>query len=160
MRRPDSHVQVWTPGDRDIRAERVFAAPVERVWRALTEPALVAQWWGRGNELDVEHMDVKGGGRWRYLEHAPDGVHGFGGHYQEVIPCRRIVRTFEWDGMPGAVHVETTELEAIDHSTTRVVTTAHFHTTEERDAMAATDMADGLAQSYDVLDRVLAELAT
>ena len=46
------------PSDREIRVERVFDAPREHVWRAMTEPDLVAQWWGRGNRLDVVRLEV------------------------------------------------------------------------------------------------------
>ncbi len=97
-----------TPGEREIRTERVFNAPRDRVWRAYTEPEQVARWWGRGNRLVVERMDVQRGGHWRFVEHSPEGVHGFEGRYREVAPPERLVQTFEWDGMPGYVAVETT----------------------------------------------------
>ena len=48
-----------TPTDRSIHIERVFDAPRDVLWRALTEPELVAQWWGRGNPLDVERLEVE-----------------------------------------------------------------------------------------------------
>ena len=59
-----------TPTDRTIRVERIFDATRDRVWRAYTEPTLVAQWWGRGNKLVIEKMEVVRGGHWRYVEHA------------------------------------------------------------------------------------------
>jgi uncharacterized protein YndB with AHSA1/START domain len=70
---------VTTPSDREIRIERVFDAPRDRVWQAFTDPKLVAQWWGRGNKLVIERMEVEKGGHWRFVEHGPDGVHGFEG---------------------------------------------------------------------------------
>src|SRR4051812_44859888 len=100
-----------TPADREIRVERIFDASRDRVWRAFTDPALVAQWWGRGNELVVERMEVERGGHWRYVEHAKSGTFGFEGRYREVTPPERFVKTFEWDGMPGHVIVQTTTLE-------------------------------------------------
>lgn len=72
-------VRVTTPSDREVRTERVFNASRERVWRAFTDPKLVVQWWGRGKRLIIESMELERGGRWRYIEHAPDGVHGFEG---------------------------------------------------------------------------------
>ena len=149
--------KITKPSDRQIRVERVFDASVDRVWRAFTDPELVAQWWGRGNTLVIERMEVERGGHWRYVEHAPDGTHGFEGRYREVTPQERIVRTFEWDGMPGYVIVESTELEDIGNGQTRVVTTSLFHTTEERDGMLNSGMEGGLNQSYEALDRLLAK---
>jgi uncharacterized protein YndB with AHSA1/START domain len=61
-----------TPTDRTIRVERIFDASLDRVWRAFTEPDLVAQWWGRGNPLVIERMEVERGGHWRYVEHSPE----------------------------------------------------------------------------------------
>ena len=67
-----------TPTDRTIRVERVFDATRDRVWRAYTEPELIAQWWGRGHKVVIEKMEVERGGHWRLVEHAPDGeTHGF-----------------------------------------------------------------------------------
>ena len=149
--------KITKPSDRQIRVERVFDASVDRVWRAFTDPKLVAEWWGRGNTLVIERMEGERGGHWRYVEHAPDGTHGFEGRYREVTPQERIVRTFEWDGMPGYVIVESTELEDIGNGRTRVVTTSLFHTTEERDGMLNSGMEGGLNQSYEALDRLLAK---
>lgn len=150
--------KVTTPTDREIRVERIFNASREHVWRAFTDPKLVAQWWGRGNKLVIERMEVERGGHWRYVEHAPDGVHGFEGRYREVTPPERIVRTFEWDGMPGYVAVETLTLEDLGDGRTKLVTVSLFHTTAERDGMLGSDMEQGLNQSYAALDRLLATL--
>jgi uncharacterized protein YndB with AHSA1/START domain len=148
---------VTTPSDREIRAERIFDAPRERVWRAFTDPAQIAQWWGRGHKLVVERMEVERGGHWRFVEHAPDGVHGFEGRYREVTPPERLVQTFEWDGMPGYVEVTTTTFEDLRDGRTKVVTTALFYTSEERDGMLKGGMEGGLNESYAALDRLLAK---
>ena len=149
---------ISTPADREIRIERVFDAPVELVWRAFTDPELLAQWWGRGNKLVIERLEVERGGHWRFVEHSPDGVHGFEGRYREVTPPERLVQTFEWDGMPGYVSVDTAEFEDLGDGRTKVVTTSLFHTTDERDGMLASGMADGLNQSYVALDDLLRTL--
>jgi uncharacterized protein YndB with AHSA1/START domain len=151
-------LKVTTSTDREIRVERVFNAPRERVWRAFTDPSLIAQWWGRGHKLVIERLEVVRGGHWRFVEHGPDGVHGFEGRYREVTPPTRIVQTFEWDGMPGHVAVETVVLVDLGDGRTRVVNTSLFHTTEERDGMLQSGMEQGLSQSYAALDRVLAKL--
>lgn len=151
--------QVSTPSDREVRLERIFDAPRERVWKAMTDPELLAQWWGRGNRLVIERMEVERGGHWRVVEHAPDGVHGFEGRYREVTPPERFVRTFDWDGMPGYVVVDSTTLEDLGDGRTRLVSTSLFHTIEERDGMLRSGMTEGANQSYDALDRVLAAMA-
>jgi uncharacterized protein YndB with AHSA1/START domain len=149
---------VTTPKEREIHIERIFDAPRERVWRAMTDPRLVAQWWGRGNKLVVERMEVERGGHWRFVEHSAEGVHGFEGRYREVTPPERIVQTFEWDGMPGHVAVETLELVDLGDGRTKVVNTSLFHTKEERDGMLQSGMEGGLNQAYAALDRLLATL--
>ena len=88
----------------------------------------------------------------------PDGVHGFEGRYREVTPEERLVHTFEWDGMPGYVVIETVTFEDIGGGRTRVVNTSLFHTTEERDGMLHSGMEQGLNQSYAALDRLLSKL--
>ena len=93
---PTAPATITTPTDREIRIERIFNAPRDRVWRAMTDPKLVAQWWGRGNKLAIERMEVKRGGHWRFVEHTPSGdAQGFEGRYREVTPPERIVWTFD-----------------------------------------------------------------
>ncbi|HWO09644.1 MAG TPA: SRPBCC family protein [Polyangiaceae bacterium] len=150
---------VTTPSDREIRIERIFNAPRERVWKAMTEPELVKQWWGRGNDLTIERMEVRRGGHWRFVEHSPDGTHGFEGRYREVTPPERIVQTFEWDGMPGHVAVESMTLEDLGDGRTRLTTLSLFHTSEERDGMLHSGMEGGVNQSYAALDELLVRLA-
>jgi uncharacterized protein YndB with AHSA1/START domain len=147
-----------TPGDREIRTERIFNAPRERVWRAMTDPALVAQWWGRGNKLVVERLEVERGGHWRFVEHSDHGAHGFEGRFREVVPLDRMSQTFEWDGMPGYVIIENVAFEELGQDRTRIVNVSQFYSTDERDGMLASGMEEGLNQSYAALDRVLATL--
>lgn len=149
--------QVSMPSEREIRIERVFDAPRKRVWRAFTDPALVSQWWGRGNKLVIERMEVAPGGHWRYVEHSPKGVNGFEGRYREIKPQEKLVQTFEWDGLPGHVAVDTAVFEDLNENRTRVVNTSLFHTKEERDGMLKSGMEDGLNESYAALDRLLAK---
>jgi uncharacterized protein YndB with AHSA1/START domain len=150
--------KITTPSDREIRIERVFNAPRERVWKALTDPALIAQWWGRGNKLVIERMEHQRGGHWRFVEHGPEGAQGFEGRYREVVAPERVVQTFQWDGMPGHVAVETMTLEDLGDGRTKLVAVSMFHTTEERDGMLHSGMDQGVHQSYAALDRVLAGL--
>lgn len=147
-----------TPSDRELRVERIFNAPRERVWKAMTDPALLAQWWGRGNKLIVEKLDLVRGGHWRVVEHADGQTHGFEGRYREVTPPERIVQTFEWDGMPGHVILEQMSLEDLGDGRTKLVNVSLFMTAEDRDGMMQSGMEDGMNQSYHALDRVLAAM--
>lgn len=149
---------VTTPADREIHVERIFNAPRDRVWKAMTDPTLVAQWWGRGNKLVIEKFEPKRGGHWRFVEHSDHGEHGFEGRFREVTPPERIVQTFEWDGMPGHVIVETMTLEDLGDGRTRLVGFSLFHTTEERDGMLNSGMEGGMNESYAALDKVLASM--
>jgi uncharacterized protein YndB with AHSA1/START domain len=148
---------VSTPSDREVVSERVFDAPRERVFAAFTDPALVAQWWGpHGTKTTVELMDVRPGGRWRFvIRNDSDGrENGFVGAYREVSEPERIVQTFEWDGTPGHVVVETVTFEELGQRT-RVRTNSLFHTTEERDGMVASGMERGLTESHERLTGLL-----
>ena len=147
---------VTTPSDREIRVERIFNASRERVWRAFTDRDQVAQWWGRGNKVVVERMELERGGHWRFVEHSEQGTHGFEGRYSEVVPPERVVQTFEWDGMPGHVVLETVTLEDLGDGRTKLVNVSLFMTAADRDGMISAGMEDGLADSYAALDRVLA----
>ena len=157
-RRAINGATVTTPAEREIRTERVFEASRDLVWRAFTDPKLVTKWWGRGNTLVVERMEVERGGHWRYVERVGDDAQGFEGRYREVRPPERLVQTFEWDGMPGHVAVTTQEFETAGVGRTKVVTTVLFHTTEERDGMLTSGMEDGLNDSYAALDTALLNL--
>jgi uncharacterized protein YndB with AHSA1/START domain len=153
---PTAKATVTTPTDRSIRTERVVNASRERVWEAMTRPELLAQWWGRGNRLDIERLELKRGGHWRFVEHSDHGVHGFEGRFREVTPPSRMVQSFEWDGMPAYVIIETITLEDLGDGRTRIVTDSLFHTAEERDGFVSSGMEGGMNESYAALDRVLA----
>jgi uncharacterized protein YndB with AHSA1/START domain len=145
------------PTDRTIRIERVLNASRERVWKAFTDPKLLAQWWGRGNKLVIERYELERGGHWRFVEHSSDhGNHGFEGRYREVTPMERLSMTFEWDGMPGYPVVNTVEFADLGDGRTKVVSTMQFYTPEERDGMLQSGMEGGMNESYAALDALLA----
>ncbi len=150
---------ITKPTDREIRIERIFNAPRDRVWKAQTDPTLVAQWWGRGNKLVIERMELERGGHWRFVEHSDDGgVHGFEGRYAEVTPQERMVLTFEWDGMPGHVSLLTISLEDLGDGRTRMVETMLFLTNDDRDGMLHSGMEEGMEGSFVALDKLLASM--
>jgi uncharacterized protein YndB with AHSA1/START domain len=153
----DRLATVTTPSDREIHVKREFDAPRDRVFAAYTDPKLVPEWWGpRGTTTTVDVMDVRAGGSWRFVSRDADGREdAFRGTYREVAPPDRIVQTFEWEGMPGHVSVETAVFEDLGDRT-RVVTTTTFHTTEERDGMLGSGMEKGMNETYQRLDELLA----
>jgi uncharacterized protein YndB with AHSA1/START domain len=148
---------VTTPTDREIRVEREFDAPRDRVFAAYTDPELIPEWWGpRGTTTVVDRMDVRAGGSWRFVSRDSDGSEtGFRGTYREVTPPERIVQTFEWEGLPGHVSVETAVFEDLGDRT-RVTTVSLFHTPEERDGMLESGMEGGMNETYARLDELLA----
>src|SRR5690606_17539840 len=137
---------------------RVFDAPREQVFRAFVDPALVAQWWGpRGFTTIVDKLEAKPGGAWRYIVRGSNGKEdAFRGVFREVTPPERLVFTFEWEGLPGHVLVETITLEERDGKTT-VTDTSLFHTPEERDGMLQSGMEGGASESWDKLAELLAQ---
>jgi uncharacterized protein YndB with AHSA1/START domain len=151
---------ITTPTDREIHVERVFDAPRDRVFAVYTDPDLIPEWWGpRGTTTIVDKMDVRSGGDWRFLARDCDGGEtAFRGTYREVSPPERIVQTFEWEGMPGHVCVETATFEDLGDRT-KVITTSLFHTTEERDGMLGSGMEGGMNETYARLDELLERLA-
>ena len=151
---------VTTPSEREIVSERVFDASRDRVFAAYTDPQLIPQWWGpRRMTTIVDRMDVRVGGSWRFVSTEPDGPEqAFRGVYREVSPPEMIVQTFEWEGMPGHVIVETATFEDLGERT-QVRVVSLFHTTEERDGMLSSGMEGGLSESHDRLAELLAETA-
>ncbi|HUR84518.1 MAG TPA: SRPBCC family protein [Solirubrobacteraceae bacterium] len=152
---------VTIPTEREIHIERTFEAPRDRVFAVYTDPELIPQWWGpRGTTTEVVEMDVRTGGDWRFIAHNSDGSQtAFRGTYREVTVPERIVQTFEWEGMPGYVSVETAVFEDLGDRT-KVTTTSLFHTTEERDGMLNSGMEGGMNETYQRLDELLAKLAS
>lgn len=155
MAKPHTRATITTPNDREIHIERVVNAPRDRVWRAYTEPALIAKWWGRGHRLDIERMELERGGHWRYVEHTDKGAEGFEGRYREVTPPERIVHSFEWDGMPAHVAIETLNLADLGDGRTRISIVMQMHTPEERDGFLHSGMQEGMDESFAELDRLL-----
>ena len=145
-------------GDRELHVERIFNAPRDRVWKAMTDPTLVAQWWGRGNKLVIEKLEVKKGGHWRFIEHSDGQQYGFEGRFREVREPDLLEYTFEFDGYPGHVSVDSTKLEDLGDGRTRIVVDTLFLTAEDLDGMMQAGMEGGMNESYAALDRVLAAM--
>jgi uncharacterized protein YndB with AHSA1/START domain len=144
------------PGKQDIVFRHVFDAPREIVWKALTDPSLIPNWYGpRIYEAIVDEMDVRPGGRWRFINRNAEGVEfGFHGVYHDVVAPERVTQTFEFEGVPGHVTLDTATLEELDGKTT-FVSTSVFQSVEDRDAMVASGMESGARETYDRLAEVI-----
>jgi len=151
-------VALSTPGERQIHVERTFEATRERVFAAYTDPELIPRWWGpHGTTTVVAEIELRPGGRWRFVGQDSNGEEAaFRGVYREVVAPERIVWTFEWEGMPGHVSVETATFEDLSDGRTRVVADTVFHTAEERDGMLDSGMERGMNETFARLDALLA----
>lgn len=146
----------------DLVMERIFDAPRELVWKVLTDPARIPHWWGPSSTMmTVEEMDVRVGGRWRWVAHTPEGSDApFTGEYLEIVPPERLVRTEIFDvepynSDPSGAAVETMTLEDLG-GRTKLVSRSRFPSTEVLEAALATGMIGGALESY---DRMAAEIA-
>ncbi|MGD9527246.1 SRPBCC family protein [Pseudonocardia sp.] len=156
---------VTLPTPTSIHVTREFAAPRHLVWRALTEPDLVKRWWSgeRGEVLGAE-IDLRVGGRWRYVMVVRcgsdfDGTEvGFHGEFREIEADRRIVMTEVFEGAPDATSLTTTVLDERDGSTTMTVL-SEYECREHRDAVIDSGMELGMQEAYDKLERTAISLA-
>lgn len=150
---------VTMPTDTTILITREFAAPRDLVWRAWTEPELVARWWhaNRGEVLSIE-ADVRVGGRWRYVMRANNGFEvAFNGEYREVVPPERLVSTEVFEPMPDEPALNT--LTFADHEGGTLVTLHVEHQTQQaRDLHVNSGMEDGLQDALFLLDELAQSL--
>ena len=146
------------PSDRSIAHTRIFDAPRDRVFQVYTDPQRIPQWWGpKRHTTVVDQMDVRPGGVWRFVTRYADGhEEDFHGEYREIAPPARLVQTFEWEGMPGHVAVETMTLEDLNGQT-RMTLTSTFDSVEDRDGTIESGMEDGARESWDRLAALLAQ---
>jgi len=154
-----STLTVTTPSDREIVMTRVFDAPRALVFEAHSKPEHLRRWWGpRGHTLPVCELDFKPGGTYRFVSRGPDGNEdAFRGEYREIVPPERLVYTFEWEGLPGHVSVDTITFVERDGKTT-VITTTLFDSIQDRDGMLQSGMEQGASESYDRLAELLEQL--
>jgi uncharacterized protein YndB with AHSA1/START domain len=157
-RRGDT-LTVTTPSDREIAMTRVFDAPRDLVFEAHSSCEHLKHWWGpRRYEIGSCEVDFRPGGAWRIVHLGPDGEEqAFRGEFREIVPPERIVWTFEWEGMPGHISVETLTLEEQD-GRTKLTATSVFDSVEDRDGMLQSGMEEGAAETWDRLAEYLATM--
>jgi len=144
----------------DLVFERTFDAPRERVWKAFTDPELVPRWWGpHGTTTRVAEMDVRAGGKWRYVSRAADRDDvAFYGEYLEVTPPDGFKWTFMFDveGIGPQGGPETFILEEVG-GRTKVTSIGHMGSAEAIQGALATGMVGGAIETWDRLEALLAK---
>jgi uncharacterized protein YndB with AHSA1/START domain len=147
------------PGQQDIVITRVFDASPDVVFKAFTDPNLIPNWWGpRRYETIVDRAEIRPGGSWRFLNRDADGnEYAFKGVYHDVVAPERVVQTFEFEGAPGQVALETATFEEVDGKT-KCVAQSVFQSVEARDAMVKSGMEEGARETWDRLAEVIHNL--
>ena len=155
------NAKVTLPADDQILVTREFDAPKHLVYKAFTTPELVKRWWhaNRG-EMTVAEIDLRVGGKWRYVMIADGGMEvGFHGEYREIVPNERIVSTEVYEGVPDAeskAALDTVTLAETDGRTTLTILVEH-ESKELRDMHMESGMEDGLQDALDLLEQVATE---
>ncbi len=148
---------VIEPGRQDIIIRRVFDAEPDVVFTAFTDPAIVARWMGPAKyEAVIDQWDAAPGGSWRFIHRDPDdgAEYAFKGVFHDVAAPGRVVRTFEYEGAPGHVSLETATFEKVDGKT-RYVGVSVFQSVEDRDAMVESGMEEGAGEGFDRLAEIV-----
>jgi uncharacterized protein YndB with AHSA1/START domain len=147
------------PGIPMVIVTREFDAPRDLVFRAHTEPDLLVQWLGpRDLTTTIDRYEARNGGTWRYLQTDAEGnTYGFHGVFHGDPSPDGIVQTFEFEGVPGHVCLQTATLVARG-AKTLLRTASAFQSVEDRDAMVASGMERGVHDSGERLAELLARL--
>lgn len=145
--------------DLAVEMTRVFNAPRHLVFEAHSKPEHVCRWWGpRDTTMSSCEMDFRPGGKWRFVLSKEGGQeYAFRGEYREIAAPERLVYTFEFEGMPGSITVDDITFTEHDGKTTlRCI--SRMDSIEARDAMLASGMEKGAAETYDRLEELLSSL--
>ncbi len=148
------------PGLPFIEMEREFEAPRDLLYRAHVDPELLVQWLGkRDHTMVVDRLDVRDGGSWRFVHRDREGnEYGFHGVFHGQPAVEGILQTWEFEGFPGHVSLESLALEELDGRTT-VRVHAVYQSVADRDGMIASGMEEGVNEGYERLDELLGRLA-
>ncbi|HET6532665.1 MAG TPA: SRPBCC family protein [Actinoplanes sp.] len=154
--------KVTTPADNQILITREFDAPKHLVWRAYTTPELVKRWWaGDHGTVTTAEIDLRVGGRWRYVMDAGGFEVAFHGEYREIQAPDRLVHTEAYEGIPepdehaGLNTVTFTEKDG----RTYLEMLCEYRDQADRDAVIESGMEGGMQTSMDALERVAVSLA-
>jgi len=146
------------PNSHEVAFTRTFDAPRDAVYALYTDADAIPQWWGpRRFRTVVDELELRVGGRWRFLNiDSDDNEYGFHGVFHEITPGERIVQTFEFEGAPGHVSLETLSFGDDADGRTRLTGTSVCQSVEARDAMISSGMEGGMAETFDRLEALLA----
>ena len=154
--------KVTLRSDTQICITREFAAPKHLVYKAVTTPELVKRWWNaKRGEVTIAEIDLREGGRWRYVMVTPDGSKvGFHGEYREIIPNERIVSTEAFEGAPDPENNATVNTMTLMEQDGRTMMTVLIQcpSKDVRDAITASGMEAGMQDAYDLLEEVALSL--
>jgi len=141
-----------------VDIEREFDAPVAAVFNAHRDPELVRQWLGpHGYEMTIDRWDFVPQGGYRYVHTNPEGEsYAFNGTFHSVRENEFAVQTFEYEGYPDVVSIESMTFEDLGDGRTRLRGHSVFPTVEARDGMVASGMETGVREGYERLDEILA----
>jgi len=146
------------PSDTEVVVSRLFDASPEKLWNVMNDPALISKWWGpHATSTKVDKMDVRVGGKWRYLVSDERGVEAaFNGEYKEIKPPHKVVFTFEFEPIAGHISTQTVTLEKQGDKT---LLTAHlaFANKMDRDGMVGAGMESGNRETWDRLEELSAK---
>jgi uncharacterized protein YndB with AHSA1/START domain len=162
LARGSGKLKVTLPGPKEILLERVFDAPRHLVFEAMTTPEYVRRWWAcpDGSTMPVCDIDLRVGGRYRYVTRLADGQEfAFSGVYREIEAPARIVHTEIFESFPDEETVVTMTLDERDGRTYYRAHVMH-ETAEGRDGHIASGMEGGADLAMDVLETIARELAT
>jgi uncharacterized protein YndB with AHSA1/START domain len=156
---------VTLPTDEQILIEREFDAPRHLVYKAWTTPELVKRWWNaKRGEVTTCEIDLRVGGKWRYVMIGDGFEVAFHGEYRELLENERIVSTETYEGVPEGVAEEdattlntATFTEADGRTTLTILVEAPSK--ETRDAIVDSGMEAGLQDALDLLEEVASSLA-
>jgi uncharacterized protein YndB with AHSA1/START domain len=147
---------VIEPGKQDLISTTILDAPRELVFKAYTDPNLFVKWWGpRRYKNEIDKFDARPGGEWRVVQRGDDGsAHAFRGVHHDVVAPERICATFEYEGVPGHVALQTATFEPLGNKT-RLVAHMVFESVMDRDGMVASGMQEGADESMERLAELL-----
>jgi uncharacterized protein YndB with AHSA1/START domain len=155
---------VTLPADEQILITREFDAPRDLVYKAFTTPELVKRWWaGKRGEVTSAEIDLRVGGRWRYVMTAQGEFEvAFHGEYREIVPNERIVSTEVYEGAPvpdpNASATLNTATFAEADGRTRLEILVECPSREVRDAIIDSGMEGGMQEGMDLLEQVAQSL--